>query len=64
MNISQYGSPGTTNIHTAMLVALILAIILKSLLPRKYVVAPLLLLSPWCPRMETIALDTVKVDEM
>jgi len=42
---SPYGAAGTTNIHPVMLMALGLAIILVLILPRKYVVLPLLLLS-------------------
>jgi hypothetical protein len=43
--LTPYGTGGTTNIHPAMLVALAFVIILILLLPRKYVVMPLLLLS-------------------
>jgi hypothetical protein len=44
-----YGAAGTTNMHPAMLAALVLAIILVFFLPRKYVVVPLLLLSILVP---------------
>lgn len=40
-----YGGGGSTNIHPGMLVALMLATMLVLLIPRKYVVIPLLLLS-------------------
>ena len=44
-----YGTAGSSNIHPVMLVALILAIAFVLLLPRKYVVVPLLLLSILVP---------------
>src|SRR5271166_5287597 len=40
-----FGAGGQTQIHPAILAALLLAIILVLVLPRKYVIAPLLLLS-------------------
>ena len=40
-----YGAGGQSNLHPAILIALVLAIVLILLLPRKYVVIPLLLLS-------------------
>src|SRR5271165_542706 len=40
-----FGAGGQTTIHPAILAALLLAIILVLVLPRKYVIAPLLLLS-------------------
>ncbi len=49
MNHVQFSAGGETSIHPAILAALIVAVILTFVLPRKYVLAPLLILSLTIP---------------
>lgn len=54
-----FGTAGETSIHPAVLAALVAAIILMSVMPRKYAVLPLLLLSLLLPMGQVLMIGTV-----